>query len=35
MKKTAEAILANGRLYDTRQLCMPIKEILSLIPGGD
>jgi len=35
MKKTAEMILANERLYEVRQFCMPIKEILSLIPGGE
>jgi len=34
MKKTAETILSNERLYEVRDLCMPIKEILSLIPGG-
>lgn len=35
MKKTAEMILSNERLYEVRDLCMPIKEILSLIPGGE
>ncbi len=34
MKKTAEAILYNERLYEVRESCMPIKDILSLIPGG-
>jgi len=35
MKKTAEMILKNERLYEVRKNCMPIKDILTLIPGGD
>lgn len=35
MKKTAEMILANERSCETKELCMPIKEILSLIPGAE
>lgn len=34
MKKTAETILRYERLYEVRDMCMPIKEILNLIPGG-
>ncbi len=34
MKKTAETILRYERLYEVRDICMPIKEILNLIPGG-
>ena len=33
MKKAAEAILENERAQEARPLCMPIKEILELIPG--
>lgn len=33
MKKTAETILDNERSYEVNDLCMPIKEILELIPG--
>jgi phosphoenolpyruvate phosphomutase len=32
MMKTAETILANGRAYEAEYMCMPIKEILTLIP---
>lgn len=32
MMQTAESILANGRSYEADKLCMPIKEILTLIP---
>jgi len=35
MKKTAETILRYERLYEVRDMCMPIKEILNLIPGGN
>lgn len=35
MKKTAETILANERSCEAKELCMPIKEILSLVPGGE
>ena len=35
MVKTAESILRNERSYEANELCMPIKEILTLIPGGD
>lgn len=34
MVKTAESILYNGRCHEAGNLCMPIKEILELIPGG-
>ncbi len=34
MKKTAEKILDNERLYEVRDLCMEIEDILGLIPGG-
>jgi len=33
MKKTAETILANERAYEAESLCMPINEILTLIPS--
>jgi phosphoenolpyruvate phosphomutase len=33
MKKTAETILQNGRSFEADNLCMPIKDILTLIPG--
>lgn len=33
MKAAAETILANGRSLEADPLCMPIKEILELIPG--
>jgi len=34
MVKTAETILRNGRSKEADQYCMPIKQILTLIPGG-
>ena len=34
MLKTAETILENGRSKEADQYCMPIKEVLKLIPGG-
>lgn len=33
MVKVAQSILENHRSYDANDLCMPIKEILELIPG--
>jgi phosphoenolpyruvate phosphomutase len=33
MVKTAETILKNGRALEVEDTCMPIKEILTLIPG--
>ncbi|MCL2187609.1 MAG: phosphoenolpyruvate mutase [Defluviitaleaceae bacterium] len=33
MKKTAEAILQHGRSLEADEMCMSIKEILTLIPG--
>lgn len=33
MLNTAKSILANARSYEANDLCMPIKEILELIPG--
>lgn len=33
MTEVAKSILANGRSYEANDLCMPIKEILTLIPG--
>ena len=33
MKKCAETILQNGRTLEVNDMCMPIKEILNLIPG--
>lgn len=35
MVKTAECILDNERSFEANDLCMPIKEILTLIPGGE
>lgn len=34
MKLTAEQILANRRSLEVDKACMPIKDILTLIPGG-
>lgn len=34
MVKTAQSILTHGRAFEARDLCMPIKQILTLIPGG-
>jgi phosphoenolpyruvate phosphomutase len=35
MVKTAESILVNGRAHEaSNEICMSIKEILNLIPGG-
>jgi len=34
MVKTAQSILENGRAMECGEMCMPIKEILTLIPGG-
>lgn len=35
MMKTACSILENNRAYEADTYCMPIKEILTLIPGGE
>ncbi|MDR0375706.1 MAG: phosphoenolpyruvate mutase [Treponema sp.] len=34
MMQVAETILTNGRSLEADRLCMPIKQILELIPGG-
>jgi phosphoenolpyruvate phosphomutase len=34
MLKTAKLILASGRAKEANDYCMPIKEILTLIPDG-
>jgi len=34
MTKAAEMILRHERSYETNEICMPIKDILDLIPGG-
>jgi phosphoenolpyruvate phosphomutase len=34
MVKTAETILKNGRSYEVDEFCIPIKNVLELIPGG-
>jgi len=34
MLKTAQSILENGRAHEVEKYCMPIKDILTLIPGG-
>ena len=33
MVKTAESILTNQRSYEANEFCLPIKEVLTLIPG--
>lgn len=35
MMKAANTILEHNRAYEADQLCMPIKDILTLIPGGE
>jgi len=35
MLKTAEAVLINGRSKEADQYCLPIKDVLRLIPGGE
>jgi phosphoenolpyruvate phosphomutase len=35
MMKTARTILEHGRSLEADELCMPIKEILTLIPGSE
>lgn len=35
MLKTAQTILEHGRSKEADQYCMPIKEVLRLIPGGE
>lgn len=35
MTKTAKTILENERSLEADEFCMPIKEILTLIPGGE
>lgn len=35
MVKTAETILKNGRSKEADQYCLPIKDVLRLIPGGE
>ncbi|MCH8003684.1 MAG: phosphoenolpyruvate mutase [Nanoarchaeota archaeon] len=34
MVKTAETILSNQRSYEANEFCLPIKDVLTLIPGG-
>jgi phosphoenolpyruvate phosphomutase len=34
MVKTAESILLNERAHEAEEFCMPIKDILTLIPGS-
>ncbi len=34
MIKTAESILLNERAFEAEKFCMPIRDILTLIPGG-
>ena len=33
MLNTAKSILLHGRSYEANDLCMPVKDILELIPG--
>lgn len=35
MLRTAESILLNGRAYESEEYCMPIREVIRLIPVGD
>jgi len=35
MTKTAQSILSHGRSMEADQYCLPIKEVLSLIPSGE
>jgi phosphoenolpyruvate phosphomutase len=35
MQKTAETILANGRCLEASENCLPIKDIIRLIPGSE
>ncbi|MEA5032158.1 MAG: phosphoenolpyruvate mutase [Sphaerochaeta sp.] len=35
MQRTAESILENGRCLEASQYCMSIKDVISLIPGGE
>ena len=35
MQRTAELILENGRCLEASQNCMSIKDVISLIPGGE
>jgi phosphoenolpyruvate phosphomutase len=34
MVRAARSILDSGRALEAEEICMPIKEVLSLIPGG-
>ncbi len=34
MMRTAESILQHGRASEAAEFCMPIKEIIRLIPEG-
>jgi phosphoenolpyruvate phosphomutase len=34
MRETAEAILRHGRGQEAESLCMPIQDVLTLVPGG-
>jgi phosphoenolpyruvate phosphomutase len=34
MRETAETILRHGRALEADELCMPIRDVLTLIPGG-
>lgn len=34
MKNTAETILMNNRAFECEKFCLPINEIINLIPGG-
>ena len=34
MVKAAETILENGRSKEADEFCLPINDVLTLIPGG-
>ncbi len=35
MQKTAQSILENGRCLEANDMCLPIKDVIRLIPGGE
>ncbi len=35
MQKTAQSILENGRCLEASDMCLPIKDVIRLIPGGE
>ncbi len=35
MQKTAQSILEHGRCLEASEMCLPIKDVIRLIPGGE